>query len=237
LYKKINKKLTSEFVSIVLALLTVVVIVAIPFSFLAFEIVKQGSLYLAKWNLVHLGGIRIFVYNIFPDQGLKINPDSLFEKQSSIYQIERLDSQNKSTKINDNKQISFEFKGEEYAISTVQFSPSLLFAYLYIFGLCLISIGIIIIQRNSNKPILKWINWTMWFVVVSLFAANFNFSNLKQLKLFSSQLFYINPVFQSLGVIASYAVLLFWMASLILAQIKPKLKSNDLFETHQQCHY
>ena len=200
----------------------------IPQDTNSFEIVKQGSLYLAKWNLVHKGGIRIFVYNIFPDQGLKINPDSLFEKQSSIYQIERLDSQNKSPKVIDEKQISFEFKGEEYAISTVQFSPSLVFAYLYIFGLCLISIGIIVVQRNSSKPILKWINWAMWFGVVSLFVANFNFTNLKQLKLFSSQLFYINPVFQSLGVIASYAVLLFWLASLILAQIKPKLKSTDL---------
>jgi len=68
----------------------------------------------------------------------------------------------------------------------------------------------------------------MWFGVVSLFVADFNFTNLKQLKLFSSQLFYINPVFQSLGVIACYAVLLFWLASLILAQIKPKLKSADL---------
>jgi hypothetical protein len=68
----------------------------------------------------------------------------------------------------------------------------------------------------------------MWFGVVSLFVANFNFTNLKQLKVFSSQLFYINPVFQSLGVIASYAVLLFWLASLIREQIKPKLKSTDL---------
>jgi hypothetical protein len=68
----------------------------------------------------------------------------------------------------------------------------------------------------------------MWFGVVSLFVANFNFTNLKQLKVFSSQLFYINPVFQSLGVIASYAVLLFWLASLIREQIKPKLKSADL---------
>jgi hypothetical protein len=168
------------------------------------------------------------VYNIFPDQGLRINPDSLLEKQSSIYQIERVSSQNEFSKINGKKQINFEFKGEKYAISTVQFSPSLLFAYLYIFGLFLVSIGIVIIQRNSNNSTLKWINWIMWFGVVSLFVADFNFTNLKQLKLFSSQLFYINPVFQSLGVIASYAVLLFWLASLILAQIKPKLKSADL---------
>jgi len=196
----------------------------IPQNTNSFEIAKQGSLYLAKWNLVHRGGIRIFVYNIFPDQGLKINPDSLFEKQSSIYHIEKLGMDNSNSK----NQLDFEFKGEKYGISTVQFSPSLLFAYLYIFGLCLISIGIVIIQRKSNKPILKWINWAMWFGVVSLFVANFNFTNLKQLKVFSSQLFYINPVFQSLGVIASYAVLLFWLASLIREQIKPKLKSADL---------
>jgi signal transduction histidine kinase len=196
----------------------------IPQNTNSFEIAKQGSLYLAKWNLVHRGGIRIFVYNIFPDQGLKINPDSLFEKQSSIYHIEKLGTDNSNPK----NQLNFEFKGEKYGISTVQFSPSLLFAYLYIFGLCLISIGIVIIQRKSNKATLKWINWAMWFGVVSLFVANFNFTNLKQLKVFSSQLFYINPVFQSLGVIASYAVLLFWLASLIREQIKPKLKSTDL---------
>lgn len=196
----------------------------IPQNTNSFEIAKQGSLYLAKWNLVHRGGIRIFVYNIFPDQGLKINPDSLFEKQSSIYHIEKLGKDNSNTK----NQLNFEFKGEKYGISTVQFSPSLLFAYLYILGLCLISIGIVIIQRKSNKATLKWINWAMWFGVVSLFVANFNFTNLKQLKVFSSQLFYINPVFQSLGVIASYAVLLFWLASLIREQIKPKLKSTDL---------
>ena len=196
----------------------------IPQNTNSFEIAKQGSLYLAKWNLVHRGGIRIFVYNIFPDQGLKINPDSLFEKQSSIYHIEKLGKDNSNTK----NQLNFEFKGEKYGISTVQFSPSLLFAYLYILGLCLISIGIVIIQRKSNKAALKWINWAMWFGVVSLFVANFNFTNLKQLKVFSSQLFYINPVFQSLGVIASYAVLLFWLASLIREQIKPKLKSTDL---------
>ena len=196
----------------------------IPQNTNSFEIAKQGSLYLAKWNLVHRGGIRIFVYNIFPDQGLKINPDSLFEKQSSIYHIEKLGTDNSNPK----NQLNFEFKGEKYGISTVQFSPSLLFAYLYILGLCLISIGIVIIQRKSNKATLKWINWAMWFGVVSLFVANFNFTNLKQLKVFSSQLFYINPVFQSLGVIASYAVLLFWLASLIREQIKPKLKSTDL---------
>ena len=196
----------------------------IPQNTNSFEIAKQGSLYLAKWNLVHRGGIRIFVYNIFPDQGLKINPDSLFEKQSSIYHIEKLGKDNSNTK----NQLNFKFKGEKYGISTVQFSPSLLFAYLYILGLCLISIGIVIIQRKSNKATLKWINWAMWFGVVSLFVANFNFTNLKQLKVFSSQLFYINPVFQSLGVIASYAVLLFWLASLIREQIKPKLKSTDL---------
>ena len=38
----------------------------IPQDTNSFEIVKQGSLYLAKWNLVHKGGIRIFVYNISP---------------------------------------------------------------------------------------------------------------------------------------------------------------------------
>jgi len=82
----------------------------------SFEIVRQGSLYLAKWNLVHRGGIRIFVYNIFPDQGLRFNPDSLLEKQSSIYQIERVIRQNEFAKINGKKQIIFEFKGEKYAI-------------------------------------------------------------------------------------------------------------------------
>lgn len=200
----------------------------IPKNTNSFEIIQQGSLYLAKWNLVHPGGIRVFVYNIFPEQGLKINPDSLFEKQSTIFHIQKFGKPNQSAQFNKNKQIDFDFKGEKYAIAIVQFSPSLLFAYLYIFGLSLISLGIVFIQRKTNKPIFKWLNWFMWFLVVGLFVANFNFNNLKQLKIFSSQLFYINSIFQSLGVLASYVVLLFWLASLIREQIRPKLKSEDL---------
>lgn len=195
----------------------------------SFEIVHQGSMHLAKWNRVHNDGVRIYVYNIFEDQGLKLNPDSLLEKQNTIYDIEKITQ--KST----GKALKMVFKGKyindyesNYQIVTVQYSPSLSFAYLYILGLILMSIGLIVIGKNNKSYFCKWLNWILWFIVVSLFAANVNFANLKQLKIFSSQLFYVNEVFQSLGVTACYSVLLFWFVSLILEKLKPKLTSDNI---------
>jgi predicted PurR-regulated permease PerM len=45
LYKRIKKKISSKFISIVLALIVIVIIILVPFVFLTFEITKQGYLF------------------------------------------------------------------------------------------------------------------------------------------------------------------------------------------------
>lgn len=174
----------------------------------AFEIIHQGSIHLAKWNRVHGRETWVYVYNIFENQGPKLNPDSLNEKQNSILVIDR--------KIIKNGKV-IQFKGSliqksesQYSIGFKQYSASLFYDLVFLIGFCLISLGIYISYKITKLNFLKVVNWLIWFLATVLFTYEFIAKTFKQLKLFSSELFYFNSFFQSIGLTLIWSLLFYW---------------------------
>lgn len=180
----------------------------------AFEIVHQGPIHLAKWNRVHGKETWVYVYNVFENQGPKLNPDSLIENQQSILEIDH-------QKLDNGKQIQFTGKyiqpfESRYYIAFKQYSVSIFYDLFFVLGLILASIGLYLLLNKFKTQTYSLINWMIWFVVSYLFTFDYILHSFKQLKLFSSKLFYFNEFFQSIGASFVWTILFLWLISLFV---------------------
>ena len=195
----------------------------------AFDIIHQGSIHLAKWNRVHGHETWVYVYNIFENQGPKLNPDSLNEKQNSIFDIDKNALENGKV---------IQFKGSliqqnesKYFIGFKQYSASLFYDLVFLLGLCFISFGIYISSQITKLKFLKIVNWLIWFLATVLFTYDYIAKTFKQLKLFSSELFYFNAYFQSIGLTLIWVILFFWLVSMVVnytVQLLPQLSPRPI---------
>ena len=55
-----------------------------------FDYIHQGTIHLAKWNRVHGNETWVYVYNIFENQGPRLNPDSLIDNQQSVLDLDKM---------------------------------------------------------------------------------------------------------------------------------------------------
>ena len=198
----------------------------VPDTVNTFEIVHQGSIHLAKWNRIHGRETWVYVYNIFENQGPKLNPDSLNEKQNSILDIDKNPFEQGSI---------IHFKGSfiqknesDYYIGFKQYSASLFYDLIFLFGLSLISLGIYIVSNVAKLKLFKIVNWLIWFLATILFTYDYIAKTFKQLKLFSSELFYFNSFFQSIGLTLIWVLLFFWLLSIVINYIVPLLPQLSL---------
>ncbi len=192
----------------------------------SFEVIHQGSIHLAKWNRVHGKETWVYVYNIFENQGPKLNPDSLIENQQSILDIDK-------RKLENGRNIQFAGKfiqpfESQYYIAFTKYSVSILYDLLFVVGLIFVSLGLSLVLNKFKTQTYSLVNWMIWFVVSYLFNFDYILHSFKQLKFFSSKLFYFNQIFQSIGATLIWVVLFLWLITLFLRFCSVRLPELSL---------
>ena len=161
-----------------------------------FEIVHQGPIHLAKWNRVHGKETWVYVYNVFENQGPKLNPDSLIENQQSILDIDH-------QKLENGKQIRFTGKyihpnESRYYIAFKQYSVSIFYDLFFVLGLLLSSFGLYLMLSKFKTQTYSLINWMIWFVVSYLFTFDYILHSFKQLSCFLRNCFILTSFSKAL---------------------------------------
>ena len=192
----------------------------------SFEIIHQGTIHLAKWNRVHGNETWVYVYNIFENQGPRLNPDSLIDNQQSVLDLDK-------KKLENGKQIQFAGNyilpsESTYYIAFKQYSVSIFYDLLFVVGLVCISIGFSVLLKKYQTQTNSLVNWIVWFLVSYLFTFDYILHSFKQLKFFSPQLFYFNRFFQSIGTTLIWVMMFLWLISLLVQFFAKKIKGMSL---------
>ena len=174
-----------------------------------FSVIDQNGVYLAAWNRQIDSHQWVFVQNIFDLEFPKISADSLDISLNTSMFLGGIAMEG-------SQPIEFKGswiqKGEGNFYLNVFFLPPLRKPDAFMFiSLIVTSLGLFFMGMQKQTWLWPILNASLWTLFNTLLCLGFWGLNLKSFPLFSSKLFYINGLFQSLGTTLIWLLLGFWL--------------------------
>ncbi len=186
----------------------------------SFTIFEQNGVYLGSWNRV-VGAQRwVFVTNIFNLSFPEIYGDSLLDPPGKQFKL---------SGANVKDALPIEFKGKlilpqegKFFLSVTNDSTPKKYDIIFIIALLILTIGIYLVGLAKNNWRFPMANALLWATWNFLFIQGYTGESLHGIPYFSSEVFFLNWLCNSLAATFIWSVILFWIVRYFLVFLEQR---------------